>query len=79
MQFTMCGMSHRNLQKSVIVFLSNAARAGGVPQPPAPSLVDDAKEDPQTLARLRAWWLHHGDKAVLHDPWMPLLEKQKID
>jgi hypothetical protein len=25
------------------------------------------------------WWKEHEEKAVLTDPWLPLLEKQKVD
>ena len=28
---------------------------------------------------LLTWWKTHGDKLVLDDPWLPILEKQKVD
>jgi hypothetical protein len=59
---------HDNLQKRVLVLLSNSARAGRVPQPPR-----------EGVDALTAWWKEHGDKVVLTDPWLKVLEKQKID
>ena len=28
---------------------------------------------------LLTWWTTHGDKLVLTDPWLGILEKQKVD
>jgi hypothetical protein len=69
----MDGVPHRNLQKRVLVLLSNSAHAGGVPQPSLPE--DDARR----LEYLARWWKAHGEKVVLRDPWLGVLEKQKID
>jgi hypothetical protein len=65
---------HENLRKRVLVLLSNSARAGGVPQPPRLSVRGNGR-----LEAALAWWKEHGDKVVLTDPWLKILEKQKID
>jgi hypothetical protein len=64
---------HRNLQKRVLVLLSNSARAGGAPQPAPPG------QPPRSFDHVVAWWKQHGDKLVLGDPWLAVLEKQKVD
>ena len=28
---------------------------------------------------LLTWWKTHGEKLVLDDPWLPILQKQKVD
>lgn len=69
----MSSVPHRNLQKRVLVLLSNSGRRGGVPLPEIPD------DEEQVQAFLLDWWKRHGDRVVLHDPWMKTLEKQKID
>jgi hypothetical protein len=64
----MGGVPHGNLQKRVLVLL-----ASGVPQPPRPE--DEAKR----MDALVKWWGQHGEKVTLQDPWLKLLEKQKVD
>ncbi len=64
---------HRNLQKRVLVLLSNSARASGVPQPAPPG------QPPSSFDSLLAWWKKHGDTLVLSDPWLGILEQQKVD
>ena len=69
----MAEVPHRNLQKRVLVLLSNSARASGVPQP-AP-----ADQSPSSFDSLLAWWKKHGDTMVVSDPWLQVLERQKVD
>jgi hypothetical protein len=69
----MAGVPHRNLQKRVLVLLSNSARAGGVPQPALP------ENEEKRLDALLKWWKQHAEKITPQDPWLKLLEKQKVD
>ncbi len=70
---SMARVPHRNLQKRVLLLLSNSARAGGVPQPVA------AGHTESSFDALLTWWKTHGDKLVLTDPWLGMLERQKVD
>ena len=69
----MAEVPHRNLQKRVLVLLSNSAQAGGVPQPAPPG------QPPSSFDTLLAWWKKHGDALALNDPWLGILERQKVD
>ena len=69
----MSGVPHGNLQKRVLVLLSNAAQAGGVPQPALP------KAESERWEYLNGWWKEHGAKSVLRDPWLKALDAQKVD
>jgi hypothetical protein len=69
----MAGVPHGNLQKRVLVLLSNSAKAGAVPQPILP------REEAQQWEALTSWWRENATKVVLGDPWLPELEKQKVD
>jgi hypothetical protein len=69
----MSGVPHGNLQKRVLVLLSNSAHAGGVPQPPL------AGEEGARFDELVRWWDRQKDKVALRDPWLETLDKQKID
>jgi hypothetical protein len=69
----MAAVPHGNLQKRVLVLLSNSARAGEVPQPPP------AKDGGSRLEGLSEWWKAHEKKVILKDPWLAILEKQKVD
>lgn len=82
------GVPHRNLQKRLLVLLSNSARHSKVPRP----LADFEKSKPsdnegenevtrsaRQYEHLQKWWKQHQEKIELHDPWLPLLEKQKVD
>lgn len=81
------GVPHRNLQKRVLVLLSNSAKKSALPQPladfqpPQESEEDDSENRyAQKLAsHLRAWWKQHEQKIELDDPWLPILEQQKVD
>ena len=70
---SMVGVPHRNLQKRLLVLLSNSARRSNVPQPSLP----EAEE--KQFDCLVSWWKQHGDKVTLRDPWMRVLEQQKVD
>jgi len=37
------------------------------------------EEEAKHFDYLGGWWKQHGDKVVLGDPWLKLLEKQKVD
>ena len=69
----MAEVPRRNLRKRVLVLLSNSAKAGGVPQPALP----EAEE--RQWEYLAGWWKDHGGKVALGDPWLKILEKQKVD
>jgi hypothetical protein len=69
----MAGVLHGNLQKRILVLLSNTAHASNIPRP---SLPEDEKQQMNYLAD---WWKRYGDKAVLQDPWLKVLEPQKVD
>lgn len=76
---SMASVPHRNLQKQVVVLLSNAARAGDVPQP---SFSHDELAEEDEAKRwndLATWWKQHEPAVVLRDPWLTELEKQKVD
>ncbi len=69
----MAGVPHGNLQKRVLVLLSNSARVSGVPQP----AVSEKREE--HFHALTRWWQAHENKLTMCDPWLPILEKQKVD
>jgi hypothetical protein len=74
------GVPHRNLQKRLIVLLSNTAKASGFAQPRPPLVESDDDADYRKLHDFyKGWWAANADKAVLTDPWLELLEKQKVD
>jgi len=69
----MADVPHSNLQKRVLVLLSNSAQASGVTQPLPPG------QPASSFDSIVTWWQKYGDKLVLNDPWLGILEKQKID
>lgn len=69
----MAEVAHRNLQKRVLVLLSNSAGSSGVPQPAPPG------EPPSSFDSFLAWWEKYGDTLALNDPWLVILEQQKVD
>jgi hypothetical protein len=69
----MAEVPHRNLQKRVLVLLSNSARASGAAQPVTPG------QPSSSFDSLLGWWKKHGDTLVLNDPWLGILEQQKVD
>jgi hypothetical protein len=70
---SMAQVPHRNLQKRVLVLLSNCAKAAGAPQPVPPG------QETSSFDSVLDWWNGHGEKIVLDDPWFAILEKQKVD
>ncbi len=76
----MAGVPHRNLQKRLIVLLSNSAKASGL------ILVDTSDMDQAMRiplddlhAKLTTWWTANQKNIVIHDPWLPHCEAQKVD
>ncbi len=57
---------HGDLRSRLWVLLSNSAGSSGVPLP-------------RTDTDMRAWWKEHGRKVRIHDPWLEILDKQKVD
>lgn len=62
---------HDTLQARAQVLLSNSAAKSGLPQPfhgeyPFPEAV-------------KSWWQLHGSKVVPYDPWLAILEEQRMD
>lgn len=71
---------HYNLQQRLRVLLSNSAKASGLEQPRHPSeLENDVRQQPKIYQYYLSWWNANEAKMVLSDPWMPILEKQKVD
>ncbi len=79
---------HRNLQERLKVLLSNTAKASGLPQPyrslsyvrpPKTETAPARTWEEQRYDDYVKWWKEHEEKAIMHDPWMPILAKQKID
>jgi hypothetical protein len=79
----MAGVPHGNLQKRVLVLLSNTAKKNGLPRPDFPQSASSAEATDAYMRRvyesLRSWWNTHQDNASLYDPWLPLFEEQKVD
>ncbi len=80
------GVPHRNLQKRLLVLLSNSAGKSGIAQPSPPPREFDAdseaefsKVQTKTYEYLRSWWNANQKEIVMSDPWAEILEKQKVD
>ena len=76
------GDTHSNLQKQLMVLLSNTAKHSGLPQPVLPfnSSKKDAEERQAELHNVyKSWWIAHRERATTYDPWLPILKKQKVD
>ena len=69
----MAGVPHGNLEKRVLVLLSNSAKASGAPQPVLP------RGEAERWEYLNGWWKENAARLVIADPWSPELEKQKVD
>jgi hypothetical protein len=67
------GVPHRNLQKQMLVLLSNSAAASGVPQPPSSVSGKGVYEG------IREWYRANGGKLKLVDKWGDELAKQRVD
>ncbi len=71
-----------NLRSRVTELISNTVQFNNLPLPEI--LTRRNGEDIESWQRryhlaVLSWWNTHQDKAQLHDPWLPLLEAQKID
>jgi hypothetical protein len=82
----MSGVPHRNLQKRVAVLISNSAHRSHLQATSFPILNDEYKnESERNTAQERiyqyyiAWWNINKDKVTLFDPWLSILERQKVD
>jgi hypothetical protein len=79
--------SNMNFQGVLLTVLSNSAKSSGVEQPPRLEdyLAEDAPEAEvmEKLGRyfeaVKVWWAKHEEVMTLRDPWMEVLEKQKVD
>ena len=82
----MAGVPHRNLQSRMLVLLSNSARQSSLSPSPlvtatvhhgeAPAGTDQPRKTYQSLVN---WWEANQDQVTLYDPWLALLELQKVD
>lgn len=68
--------------------LSNSAKKSGLPQPLSSFKLAPLRGDEEDFearyarkfaAHLQSWWKTNGAKTQLYDPWLPELEKQKVD
>ncbi|MHC4528162.1 MAG: hypothetical protein ACYS29_09820, partial [Planctomycetota bacterium] len=85
----MRGVPHRNLQKRLMVLLSNSARKSELPQPTPPE--DSPGREPKHTRRspedrsktiyeyFAEWWRKNEANLTLDDPWLAELKKQKVD
>jgi hypothetical protein len=82
----MAGVPHLNLQKRVLTLLSNSAHKSSIPQPS--TSVDISYSDSESVRREKqrkihqdflTWWNVNKDRIILYDPWLRLLETQKVD
>jgi hypothetical protein len=82
----MAGVPHLNLQKRVLTLLSNSAHKSGIPQPS--TAVEISYSDSESARREKqkkihqdflTWWDVNKDRITLYDPWLSLLELQKVD
>jgi hypothetical protein len=79
-ELNMAGVQHCNLQKRLIVLLSNTAEASGLKQPrPQAVEMDNEGQQSKIYQSYQSWWKANADKATITDPWLPILEKQKVD
>ncbi|HIJ66353.1 MAG TPA: hypothetical protein HPP77_10430 [Candidatus Hydrogenedentes bacterium] len=65
------GIPHRDLQHRLMALLSNAAKAGDVPQPEPPEPSDQDPESKKLFVYYNDWWAMYGPRISLHDPWRP--------
>lgn len=73
----MIGVPHRNLQKRVVILLSNSSCFSGITMP---EIDLTNKSDTENIyLELFEWWDKRKDKIKLIDAWLDYLKKQKID
>jgi hypothetical protein len=78
--YGMSGVPHRNLQKRLMVLLSNSAKASGLAQPDPPAVSTEKPESYKGLYRFYTqWWEANKEKMTLSDPWLPILKQKKVD
>ena len=82
----MSGVPHENLQLRLLILLSNSAAISNVPQPTPPSepAYDASQQTFEEYQKkvhqyLVEWWHTHQGKIELSDPWLKVLEQQKVD
>ena len=82
----MASVPHRNLQKRLLVLLSNSAGSSGIAQPSPPLSESNAETEaelPKSQTKqyeyFRSWWNTNQKKITISNPWAEILEKQKID
>jgi hypothetical protein len=82
----MAGVPHRNLQKRVLTLISNSVHKSGIPQ--LSTAVEVSYSDSESVRREKqkkihqdflTWWDVNKDRIILYDPWLSLLELQKVD
>jgi len=70
---------HRNLQKRLLVLLSNSAARGGLQQPDAWTYEERPDDQLRVYQKLIAWWNENEMKLTLWDPWFEELKEKKIE
>lgn len=83
----MAGVPHRNLQKRLLVLLSNSCKASNITMPDILYGTRDrtgrwkgGSVSPQKAREDNlAWWDRTKGRLRIHDPWLPELTRQKID
>ena len=74
----MAGIPHRNLQNRAHVLLSNSAANAKLALPRVIT-GRGARLVSESHRRLEEWWYKNRNKLTLHDPWLEILKKQKVD
>lgn len=79
-EYGMVGVPHRNLQKRLMVLLSNSAKASGLPQPMPPPVHEEKEESFQELHKFYVgWWDLNRGRLIVRDPWLGMPASQKVD
>lgn len=82
---SMTGVPHGNLQKRLLVLLSNSCKATGIRMPDIKFGSDQYRGQGAILAPREArkrnleWWHAHKGAIIITDPWFAELSRQKID
>jgi len=84
----MAGVPHGNLQKRLLVLISNSCAFSGIPMPklkfgekdPVNRQLDKRYITPeQAKTHNMEWWHANKDKIIINDPWLQMLTEQKVD
>jgi hypothetical protein len=83
----MSGIHHENLQLRTLLLLSNSAAVSGLAQPNPPVSEPDYSADQAAYEKYvtsvfqfyQQWWNANQDRIKLNDPWLSILEQQKVD